>query len=162
MRYSTRFCDSGTHWKIESKNEVYWMLYGMKWCLESRLVLGTCLVEKGRQFLRHQLPASKASRSIFFVLVVKEELTSSALDAINAHIDWSVGEDAFEVESIQIIVRFEGSHQIKSSDAWHCHNRWFLIVLLMMKSEIVSSGINHQANRTKVWEFGQAASDLGQ
>ena len=70
-------------------------------------MLGPCLVEKGRQFLCHQLIARQFSHSIFIVLVVKEELTSSALDAVNAHIQGSAGEDAFEVESIQIIVRFD-------------------------------------------------------
>ena len=63
-------------------------------------MLGPCLVEKGRQFLCHQLIARQFSHSIFIVLVVKEELTSSALDAFKAQIDWPTGEDALEVQSV--------------------------------------------------------------
>ena len=56
------------------------------------------LLEKLRQLLIHPLLASQSFRCISLVHVASEELTSSALNAVNVQIDWSTGEDASEAQ----------------------------------------------------------------
>ena len=112
-----------------------------------------CSFKKLVQFLLHPLLASQFSRSIFFVLVVIGKLTNSALEALNAQLDWPAGEDALKTESVQVLVRLEENTQVKFSNAWQRHHRYGLIVLKLTKLEIACS-IHHQANRPKVWQFG--------
>src|SRR5699024_1469361 len=80
---------------------------------------------------------------------------------VNAQLDWPACEDALKIESVQFFVRFEISHQAKLGNTWKSHHRYGLIALQMTKLEIVCSR-NQQANRAKVWQFGQAGDDLAE